>query len=193
MSKNKGLLLLVWNLVLTAAIVYLAFRLSGKPESVSHPPTPSANGEPELVFVNTDTLLEHYPYYNALNEAFKKKQDSLEGIMSSRASAIERDIKAYQESGAAMTPQQRQATEEKLYKRQQALMEFREQALGALGEEEESMMDQLHADLAREVREYNNGRYHFVFGYQRGSGILFADSTRDITKEMIAAVKDSGD
>jgi outer membrane protein len=176
-------------LLLTAAVIYLAFRLTSTPAPAPRQAGPAGDGEPDIVFVNTDTLLNYYPYYDALNEAFKRKQDSLEKILSSRASAIERDAQAYQDKAAGMLPQQRQETEEKLYKRQQDLVEFRKKALSALSDDEETMMDQLHQDLAREIREYNAGRYRFILGFQRGSGILFADSARDITREVVEAIK----
>ena len=67
MEKKINSLLIGWNLVLTAAVVFMAFKLMDRPvqqqESSSVPDT----GEPTLVYVNTDTLLGNYPDHILVN------------------------------------------------------------------------------------------------------------------------------
>ncbi len=188
MKKAATGLLVAWNAVLTAALAFVLLR--PEPSAVpAGPHTTPAGGHPSLVYVNTDSLLEHYAFYRDLNDAFKKKQDSIEKVITGRADAMEREIRAYQESAGALSPDQREKEEERLYRNQQALVSFREDLLARLSREESTMTATLHNDLADRMREFNNGRYQFIFGYQQNSGILFAADSLDVTGEVIRELK----
>jgi len=85
-----------------------------------------------------------------------------------------------------MTVEQRANEEERLMKKQQYLMEAKERMLDDLQRRESEMNDSIHDNLSRFLKEYNKEKnYYFILGYQRGSGILFANDSLDITKEVL--------
>jgi outer membrane protein len=44
----------------------------------------------------------------------------------------------------------------------------------------------LYAKLSSYLKEYNKGKnYTFILGYQKGGGILFANDSLDITREVL--------
>jgi outer membrane protein len=88
-----------------------------------------------------------------------------------------------------MTEEQRQKEEERLYRKQQDFGKMRQALLDELGEEEDKIMNNIYKDLSEVLKEYNKTRrYHFILGYQKGSGILLANDSLDITREIIEAV-----
>lgn len=188
----KNLLILL-NAIMLAAIVYLLFKvhkLSECEQSCRQPaPAVSASG---IVFLNTDSLLEAYPYYDALKKKLESRQDSLEKMISGRTKSIETSIKNYQDKAGNLTPEQRQAEEEKLYLKQQELVEYRKSLMESLSESENAMMDSLQHDLVKILKKFNKDKnYQFILGFQKGSGILLANDSLDITKEIISVINNS--
>jgi outer membrane protein len=181
------------NALLIAAVSFLTYqlyqckRICQRPEGM--PVISSSGSSPAIVYLSTDSLLEQYPYYEQLKKDFEKKHDSLDKVMSSKMKALENEIKTYQENAPAMTEEQRQKEEERLYRKQQDFGKMRQALLDELGEEEDKIMNNIYKDLSEVLKEYNKTRrYHFILGYQKGSGILLANDSLDITREIIEAV-----
>ncbi|MEP7171161.1 MAG: OmpH family outer membrane protein [Bacteroidota bacterium] len=181
--KNLSLML---NVVLIIAVAFLYYKTYSVKNTASVSTVSIPVGPSSIVYVNSDSLLDNYPFFMKLKNSLEKKQDSIENILKSRGKMLENDIKAYQEKGATMTDQERQATEEGLGKRQQELMAYKEDMTNEMAREEENLNDTLHNNLISTLRKFNKDKnYHFILGYQKGSGILLASDSLDITKQII--------
>lgn len=183
--KNLSLSL---NIVLLAAVAFLYYKVySDKPESVAIPVlNGSGMSSNAIVFINSDSLLEEYNYFNSLKASLEKKQDSIDVLLRGRAQSLEKEVGNYQEKAPGMSPEQRAGTEEKLMQKQQMLVELKQNLLGQLQEQESIMNDSIHDNLHRYLQEYNKKKnYLYILGYQRGSGILLANDSLDITKEIL--------
>ena len=187
--KNLSLVL---NIVLLAAVVFLYIKVYSGNEEVQPTPTLNSNAAMPvnaIVYVNTDSLLSNYNYFNELRERMEQKQDSIDNFLQSRASALERDMVSYQKQAMEMTENQRMKEEERLMKRQQDLIDLKENLFEDLREEKSRMNDSVHHHLTQFLREFNKARnYYFILGYQRGSGILLAEDSLDITKEVLSGL-----
>ena len=176
------------NIILVIAVAFLYYKVySDKGETIS---APISSGEGmsnnAIVFVNSDSLLDEYNYFNTLKENLEKKQDSIDVFLRTRAASLEKEVSDYQNSAAGMSPDQRAATEEKLMAKQQGLMEMKQTMVDQLQEQESVMNDSIHNNLSRYLKEYNKKKnYLYILGYQRGSGILLANDSLDITKEIL--------
>jgi hypothetical protein len=62
--------------------------------------------------------------------------------------------------------------------------------LESLAREEAAMTDSLQARLAESLERFNAGRFRFIFGHQKNSGILFADDSLDVTEEVIGKLNE---
>ena len=179
-------LLVVLNVVLIIAVALLYYKVysSKNSSTVSQVLVPTVSST--IVYVNSDSLLDNYPFFIKLKNSMEKKQDSLENILKSRGRLLENDIKAYQEKGATMTDRERQTTEEALGRRQQDLMQYKQDMTDELARAEDALNDTLHNNLVSTLKKYNKDKnYHFILGYQKGSGILLASDSLDITKQII--------
>jgi outer membrane protein len=185
----KNLSLIV-NFILIIAVGFLFYKVYSNDKSPA-PTVKSGNGLPSdaIVFVNSDSLLKHYDYFNNLKENLEKKEDSIDNLLKSRAHSLENEIEAYQQKAPGLSPEQRAGIEEKLLAKQQQIMEMKQNLVDKLNKEESQMMDSLHAHLTEYLKSYNKDRnYYYILGYQRGSGILLANDSLDITDEIIEGI-----
>src|SRR6187401_2385241 len=99
--KNISLFL---NVVLTIAVAFLFYKVYSKKEVVTAPSVSASVpvSESSIVYVNSDSLLDNYPFFTQIKNSLEKKQDSIENILKNRGRSLENDIKAYQEKGAGM-------------------------------------------------------------------------------------------
>jgi outer membrane protein len=180
--KNFSLAL---NIILLIAVAYLYYlNFSNKPVA----PVLKGEGMPNdaIVFINSDSLLKEYRFFNDLKSELEAKEDSIDKLLKSRGQQLDKDVMAYQERAASMSPDKRMETEERLMGRQQQLMEMKQTLLEELHEKESAMSDSVHANLSRFLKDYNKDKgYLYILGYQRGSGILLAHDSLDITGEVL--------
>jgi outer membrane protein len=184
--KNFSLIL---NLVLVVAVAVLFyFHFSDKPEvtEVVHS-APLLNGN--IVYVDSDSLLEQYAYFKSKKADFEQMQNKTKSQLKSEGEKLQKEIEEYQKGASMMTAQQRQSTEEGLAMKQQGFLQKKDEMLGRLEEEQNKVNEQVYAKLGAYVKEFNKKRnYSFVLGYQKGGGILFANDSLNITKEIIAGL-----
>ena len=185
--KNASLIL---NIVLLFAVAFLYYKVYNNPVVAESPAVQLApgSGMPSnaIVFINSDTLLEDYNFFNIMKDKLEKKQDSIDVFLKGKAKQLEQEVVNYQNTGASMSPEQRAGIEEKLMAKQQNLMEMKQTMVEQLQEEEAAMNDSIHHNLTLYLKEYNKEKkYLYILGYQRGSGILLANDSLDITKEIL--------
>ena len=88
-----------------------------------------------------------------------------------------------------MTMEQGRATEAALQRKQQELMAYRDRAVQQLADEEQKKNEELYSQIQAYLKRINHqNEYDFVLGYTKGGGILFADTTLDATKQIIAGL-----
>ena len=180
--KNISLLLNVVLLLAVAYLYYLHFNNSKPASSIQTFSADSGN----IVYINSDTLLEEYNYFNKLRLELETKQDSIDAMLKSKGRSLESEVNSYQERAPMMSAGQRAEAEEKLMMKQQQIMDLKQSFLEELAQDEAEMNDSIHANLNRYLKEYNKTKnYKFILGYQRGGGILLANDSLDITKEVL--------
>jgi outer membrane protein len=179
--------LLVYCLLLTVAVGYLFYKVNKNTTTASKEEVVVPEGAGgNIVFINVDTLLEHYNFYKDLREILTKKQDSIDDILKKRGRDLEGEIAMYQKLAGNMTEEQRAKEEDRLGKKQQQLMQFKDDLVHKLSAQEDALQDSLHKHLTSYLKDLNNKtNYHFILGYQRGSGILLANDSLDITGSVI--------
>ena len=179
--KNLSLIL---NFVLLAAVAFLYYKVYSKHEvsSAAHQPLP----ESSIVFVNTDSLLNNYDFFNTLKAKIEIKQDSIDRLLKGKGKELEGEIQVYQKQAIGMTDMEKQLTEEKLMQKQQGLAQLKEELIGVLNDEESVLNDSIHNNLIGYLREFNKVKnYHYILGYQKGGGILLANDALDITGTVL--------
>lgn len=146
------------------------------------------------VFVNGDTLLEKYVFFKKAKKDFELKQTQTENDIKARQSALEREFAQYQQTGAGMTTEQRAKAEESLMRKEQSLREFSENAALKFQEEQAKFNEQLFDKVAAYLKEYcKEKNYKIVLNYTKGSTILYADESLDITNEVLEGLNEEAE
>jgi len=181
---------LILNGVLLVAVGYLYYlQFSAGSDDASDLPVISksvAVSPGGIYFLNSDSLLDNYEYYKAKKVALEKKQERIRMELKAAGQKLEADVENYQRNAPGMTDAQRQQTEESLMQRQQQLVDQKDRLLTQLDEEQAQYSDSLFYRLTAFLKAYNKDKsIHYVLGYQRGGGILYANDSLDITEGVL--------
>jgi len=182
---NKLSLLL--NFLLIPAVAFLYYKqLSGPDEPIA---ITGQAAQSRIVFVNSDSLMDNYDLFTDMQNRMEARRDSLDRVLTAKGAALEKEISDYQEKGAGMSAAERQLREEALMRKQQAIMKERDDLLEVLKEEESALTDSIYTDLMDYLKEFNRNKgYDFILGYTRGGGILLANDSLEITRQVISGL-----
>ncbi len=171
--------------LLTVAVIilfYLQFKKPAEEQTTAPAKTVASN----IVYVNSDSLLDNYTYFKNKKAEFEAKEDEIKNHLQAESERLQKDAADYQDKAATMTDSERQKKEADLMQRQQSLMKKKDDLLGAFEQEQSKFNERLYTKLAAYLKEYNKGKnYTFVLGYQKGGGILFANDSLDITSQVL--------
>ena len=181
--KNLSNILNIVLLVAVAILYYLHFK--DKPESAQVVPA-AALKSLNMVYVNNDSLLSEYDFFKSKKAELEDKQEKIKESLKAESTKLQNEAAEYQKKAATMTDQQRQQVEEQLGMKQQQLMQRKDELLGKLDDDQAKTNEELYTRLTSFIREYNKKKnYSFILGRQKGGGILFANDSLDITKEVV--------
>lgn len=180
----------ILNAVLIIAVIFLFVKVYSKPgEETAVVPVKGQAAVSKIVFVNSDSLLDQYNLFKTMKDQLEHKRDSIDGVLTRRGNALQAEVQTYQQEAGRMTDEQRQQREEVLMRKQQSLVAERDAILEKLGKDEEALNDTIHNDLVGYLKTFNkNNRYDFILGYQRGGGILLANDSLDVTKQVVSGL-----
>lgn len=157
--------------------------------------TLSATANPDIVYVNSDSLLSKYEYFKDARTRFQSKTEKAEKDLQAKAQAFEKDVQNYQRNGGNMTVEQRVSTEQKLAQRQQQLQQQGQTTGNQLATEEAEEMKKIYDRVEAYLQKLSQERgYKMVLTYSRGqSAILFGDPSLDITEEVLTGLNQGYD
>lgn len=146
-----------------------------------------SKGTPEVVYVNSDSLLTNYEYFKAVQKTFEEKSKKAQADLQAKGAAFQREVAAYQQSAANLSADQRASTEERLARKQQELATYNQNAGNALANEEASENEKLYNKVADYLKVYAKDKgYKIVLSYSKSNpAVLFADESLDVTKEVV--------
>ncbi len=184
-------ILIAWNLILTALVIMLMFKL--KSNMVSSTGASLANvvsqaqidslPQGSIVYVNTDSLMENYQYVKDLKSELEKEKNVKENAFQTKVKAFEQQVASFKEIAQRLSPEEGQRQQMELMQKEQKLNEYREQLSTELIKKEQDKTIMMQQSIQSYIKTLNsNGKYNYVLGYSNGGGILFANTNYDITK-----------
>lgn len=139
-----------------------------------------------MAYVNSDSLLTKYEYFKEIQEKLIAKRDVLNKEYQTRAEGLQKEIANFQNSAGNMTMNQAQAVQDDLKRKQQNLMMYQEQLSQQLMKEENQMNTELYDKISDYLRIYGQENdLILVLTYSKGSGVLYANDSLDITDNVI--------
>ncbi|WP_266205665.1 OmpH family outer membrane protein [Pontibacter kalidii] len=152
--------------------------------------TETAVSKPDIVYVNSDSLLANYEYFKDVRTRLQTKAEQKEKDLRTQAESFQKEVQRFQQNAGGMTQQQAQATEQRLMQKQQQLQALQQSSGNELMTEESEEMKKIYDRVEEYLKQLSNEEgYKMVLTYQRGnSAILYGDSTLDITSSVVSAL-----
>jgi len=178
---------LILNIIsLTGVIVIFVLYFIG--HSGSGTVKKSANSSLLIGFVNSDSVMGNYELVNTIKDSLVAKQKKAEDNFAAQQSIFEALVTKYQKDLKAntLTIEQATNTEKILTQKQENLLTLKDELTNELAEEELSMNSMLQDSIINYLKRYNRKHnYDYILGFSKGSGILIANDSLDLTKEVL--------
>ena len=144
--------------------------------------------EMRIAYVNTDTLMAQYNYYIDAVKKIESYEKQLRRQYENKATKLKQDYETYVSQGKAgmLTLQQQKDTEAKLQQQQNDLMQMEQ----SMTQESGMKRQEISGKVTQSIVDFLNGYriengYTFILQYGSMSGLLSADPSYDITKEVV--------
>ncbi|MCC5922007.1 MAG: OmpH family outer membrane protein [Cyclobacteriaceae bacterium] len=142
-----------------------------------------------IAYVNIDSLLANYTYFTDAAQRLEQRRGKLETELQNRARGLESEIQNFQQTAGGMTMSQARAKEEELMQKQQNLQRYQQNIGQELSMEEMKVNNELYENVADYLKNYGKRQnFQVVLTYSRGSGVLYANDSLDITSEVVRAL-----
>lgn len=164
---------------------------ASKNDSTSNTASSSdAKASGKIVYVNSDTLSAQYEYFKDARTKLEGKAKQAQQNLQSKGQAFQRELAEAEQKAPTMSASERQATEERLARKQQELAQLNQNASASLAQDEQTEMTAVYTAITDYLKKHaqENG-YEFVLTYSSTNpAVIYADQKLDITKEVIAAL-----
>ena len=165
------------------ALFILHFAGNGKKTAVIEKPAEVGNGE--IVYINIDTINEHYELIKILTDSIDADKQKQAVVFQNRQKALEQKL---------ATPQQAQYAQQSLEEESSRLQSDYAQALESLEARYIAAQQQMNDSLlaaAKRVNASYNASYIFAYQGSGGNQLLYADPAHDITQEVLIELNKS--
>ena len=176
------------GVLLAAVIALFILHFADKGNKVKVVQKPTEVGTGEVVYINIDSVNEKYEMVKILKDTLEAEQQKQEVVFNNRQKALENKAANFEKnySSGSLTPQQAQYAQQSLQEESTRLQrdysnymeDFQSRYAAAL----EQMADSLNEAAKRVNASYNAS---YIFTYQSGGQLLYADPAHDITNEVI--------
>lgn len=191
--NNKVTIILNAVLLVAVGVLYV-LHFSGSQQTEGEPTSTGSditfgNFDNAIAYINSDSLLSNYEYFKLELDKLEEKREKLEAELQNRAQGLQTEINNFQQSANNMTIGQARAVEEDLMKKQQNLRVYQENLRQQILQEEAKLNEELYSRVSEYLDDYGKeNRLKLVLTYTKGSGVLFADDSLNITQRVIAGL-----
>ena len=152
--------------------------------------TEVSNASQKIVYVNADTLSAQYDFFKDAKTKLEGKAKKAQENLQSKGQAFQRELAEAEQKAATMSASERQATEERLARKQQELAQLNQNASASLAQDEQSEMTAVYTSITDYLTKHAKEKgYQYVLTYSKTNpAVLYADTKLDITKEVVEAL-----
>jgi outer membrane protein len=149
-----------------------------------------SSGVLPIAYVNLDSLLLNYNYYQDLFEIVMKKEESARLSVNQEANKLQREMQEFQkkvENSAFLTRERAEQERDRLVRKQQELETLNSRLSEELMVEQQKMTEQLRDSLVAQLKIFNQDKKYQVIlsNSTAANNILLAEEIYDITDEII--------
>lgn len=174
--------------VLAAAVIalFILHFAGNKKPAVVQKPVEKGNGE--VVYINIDSINANYELVSILTDSIDAEKQKQAVVFQNRQKALEQKAANFEKnySSGSLTPQQAQYAQQSLQEESTRLQNDYAQAVESLEMRYQAALQQI-ADSLNAAANRVNTSYNasYIFTYQTGGQLLYADPAHDITVEVL--------
>ncbi len=184
----------ILNLILLAAVGVLFYlHFSGNKKTTV---LPVANASQKdsicatshlIAFVELDSLYDNVEYIKQKQKELESEQDRIAKKYQNDYMQLEAEKNNFLKKGNAITQQEAEDFQGRLYKKQQDIENEKQNQAQALAAQHSRTMEDIQARLKKFLADYNSdNRYSYIFATGTGLDyILYKDSAHNITPDVI--------
>lgn len=189
--NNKILSIVV--AVLSALVLTLSYKVffntNSSKKEIKKTPIADTKGKPvKIAYINIDSLMTNYTFAKEYNQKINAEKNAIESKYENLAAGFDKEVRDYQQKlqMGQLNAEEIQKTEQRLGAKQQKIAQDREIELEKLLQKSEQNNKKFNEELDNFIKDYNSdGEYTYILSYIKNREILYADSTFDITKDIV--------
>jgi len=156
--------------------------------------TSAPSGDKEtIVYVNSDSLLNKYDYFKDMSKRLEDKGKASQSDLQAKGQAFQREVAEYQKNASTLPADQRQATEQRLQRKQQELQGYSQNANAEFQNAQAGENTKLYDKIADFTKTYAKEKgYKLVLTYSKANPtVLYGDATLDVTADVVKRLNEA--
>ena len=182
----------ILNGFLALAMVLLFAQCSNNQSTPSQAVTPAATGgstNMKIAYVEIDSLLTKYRFWNDLNELMIQKEENIRTTLNEKAKELDREMREFQrklENNGFATRERAEQENLRLSQKQRDLQQLQEKLAADLQTENQKNSLQLRDSINSFLKIYNKTKgYSLIISNTGFDNLLYADTAYNITQEIV--------
>ncbi len=179
--------------ILAAVVIVMFAQCNGKKTGADESVDTNAKGAMpsglKVAYVEIDTLLTKYNFWNDLNEMMMRKEENIRATLNQKARELDAEGKEFQrkvQNNAFVSRDRAEQENSRLVKKQQELQELQTRLQNELQAENQKNSIQLRDSINAFLKIYNKKhKYSMIFSNTGFDNLLYADKAYNITKDII--------
>lgn len=178
-------------LAMLMAVMFVQCNNNNAATATSAPATATATGTSnmKIAYVEIDSLLTKYRFWNDLNEQMIKKEENIRTTLNEKAKALDAAMREFQrkyENNGFVSQESAQQQQAHLVKQQQELQALQEKLSKDLADENQKNSLQLRDSINSFLKIYNQTKgYSLIISNTGFDNLLYADPAYNITQEIV--------
>ena len=178
-------------LAMLMAVMFVQGNNNNAATATSAPATATATGTSnmKIAYVEIDSLLTKYRFWNDLNEQMIKKEENIRTTLNEKAKALDAAMREFQrkyENNGFVSQESAQQQQARLVKQQQELQALQEKLSKDLADENQKNSLQLRDSINSFLKIYNQTKgYSLIISNTGFDNLLYADPAYNITQEIV--------
>lgn len=174
------------------AVLFMFAQCAGKVDNSANPASSSGTGtlaDMKIAFVEIDTLLTQYNFWNDLTEQMMKKEENVRSTLNQKMRELEKDAQEFDrkiQNNAFVTRERAEQEHARITKKQTDLQNLQNRLTKELADENQKNSLILRDSINSFLKEYNKTKgYSMIISNTGFDNLLFADEAYNITQEIV--------
>lgn len=148
----------------------------------------------KIAYVDIDTLLIQYNFWNDLNMAMMQKEENVRATLNQKGRELEKDASEFQrklDNNAFVSRERAEQEHARINKKQQDLQSLQNKLSEELALENQKNSLMLRDSINSFLKEYNKTKgYSMIISNTGFDNLLFADPKHNITQEIVEGLNE---